>query len=333
MTPSPSATTIRLIHGLIGPFDYGEGINPLTGQVAPNPEILARRPIAIKISNNARVRPQAGINSADLVFEHLTEGGITRLTAIFYGRDSNKVGSIRSGRLIDLELPIMYDAAFAYSGSSAPLRLMFLRSLFFDRIISPDFAHGGFERISNPANPNERVEDTLYTDTYLLRWMLDQRGLDTSPDFKHGMSFHPDSPEGGAVVNGVEILYPATSAYWHYSTNLSGYLRWSDGIPHLDANTGSQLLFQNIVVVRAPHLITEIIEDSGGSPSIQIQIWGEGPVSLYRDGLRFDGVWRRLDSREMLTFFTQEGEILPLSPGKTFFQIVPVDFSELFETP
>lgn len=331
--PSPSATKVYLIPGLIGPVDYGDRVNPLTGQIVENPEVLARRPIAIKISNNARVRPQAGINNADLVFEHLTEGGITRLTAIFYGQDSSKVGSIRSGRLIDLELPIMYDAAFAYSGSSAPLRLMFLRSIFYDRIISPDFAHGGFERISNPSNPNERVEDTLYTDTFLLRWMLGQRELDTPPNIEAGMSFHPDPPEGGQKVNSVEILYPATSVYWYYSPNLGGYLRWSDGIQHLDANTGSQLFFNNIVVVKAPHLDTEIIEDSGGSPSIQIQMWGEGPVYLYRNGLRFDGEWRRLDSRKMLTFYTEEGDILPLAPGKTFFQIVTMDFSDIFERP
>jgi hypothetical protein len=319
--------------GLIGPDDYGINVNPLTGLAVNDPQTLARRPIAIKISNSARVRPQAGLNSADIVFEHLTEGGITRFTAIYYGRDSHKVGSIRSGRLIDLEIPIMYDAAFSYSGSSAPLRLMFLNSLFFDRIISPDFAHGGFERISDPAKPDERVEDTLYTDTYVLRWMLEQRGQEVSPVFRSGMAFHPDPPGQGTAVRGVEIAYPATGVYWYYSQSTGDYLRWSDGIWHLDPNSEKQLAFQNIVVLKATHLATDIIEDSGGSPSLQIQLWGEGPVSLYRNGQRYDGIWRRLDSRDMLTFYTEDGGILPLSPGKTFFQVVPLDFSEVYDTP
>jgi hypothetical protein len=318
---------------MIGPDVFDSDINPLTGLIVENPETLARRPIAIKISNSARVRPQAGLNSADLVFEHLTEGGITRFTAIYYTWDSAKVGSIRSGRLIDLEIPIMYDAAFGYSGSSTQLRLMFLNSLFFDRIISPDFAHGGFERISNPAKPDERVEDTLYTNTFVLRWILDQRGQNISPEFTNGMAFHPVPPEGGTGVTGVEILYPATGVYWYYSSGLGGYLRWSDGVPHLDPNSGKQLLFNNIVVVEATHLATEIIEDSGGSPSLQIQLWGQGSVSIYRNGQRFDGIWRRLDSRDMLTFYTREGGILPLSPGKTFFEVVPDDFSEVYDTP
>jgi hypothetical protein len=343
-TKIPPTTTIRPyqeptleptvpIPGMIGPDTFPDDVNPLTGQVVNDTAILARRPLAIKLSNNARVRPQSGLNRADLVFEHLTEGGITRFTVIYYGADADKVGSIRSGRLIDLELPIMYDAAFGYSGSSTQLRLMFLRSLFFDRIVSPDFAHGGFDRISNPNNPNERVEDTLYTSTSTLRWILDQREQNTQPNFTNGMAFHPDPPDGGDEVSNVEIRYPATNVFWAHAPGLGGYQRWSDGVPHLDANSGAQLFFQNIVIVKAPHLDTEIIEDSGGSPSIQIQIWGEGPVTIYRDGLKYDGIWRRLDNRHMLTFYTMDGDLLPLSPGKTFFEVVPDDFDEVYDSP
>lgn len=330
-TPTPEPTVP--IPGMIGPDVYPDDINPLTGLVVNDPEILARRPLAIKLSNNARVRPQSGLNRADLVFEHLTEGGITRFTAIYYGADADKVGSIRSGRLIDLELPIMFDAAFAYSGSSIELHWMFARSIFFDRIVSTGFAHGGFDRISNPDNPNERVEDTLYTGTGTLRWILDQRGQDTQPNFANGMAFHPDPLEQGVEASNVEIRYPATNVFWFHSPGLGGYQRWSDGIPHVDAISGAQLLFQNIVIVKAPHLDTEIIEDSGGSPSIQIQIWGEGPATIYRDGVRYDGLWRRLDNRHMLTFHTTEGDLLPLSPGKTFFEVVPDDFDEVYDSP
>jgi len=329
----PTPETTAPIPGMIGPDTFPDDVNPLTGQVVNDPALLARRPLAIKLSNNARVRPQSGLNRADLVFEHLTEGGITRFTAIYYGADVDKVGSIRSGRLIDLELPIMYDAAFGYSGSSIQLHWMFARSIFFDRIVSTGFAHGGFERISDPNNPAERFEDTLYTSTGTLHWILDQRGQDTQPEFANGMAFHPDPPAGGVDASNVEIRYPATNVFWYHSPGLGGYQRWSDGIPHLDANSGAQLFFQNIVIVKAPHLDTEIIEDSGGSPSIQIQIWGEGPATIYRDGQRYDGIWRRLDNRHMLTFHTIEGDLLPLSPGKTFFEVVPDDFDEVYDTP
>ncbi|HCB48965.1 MAG TPA: hypothetical protein DEP47_05455, partial [Chloroflexi bacterium] len=123
-TVAPQPTATQNIPGLIGRDNFPEDVNPLTGEKVPDPSVLQRRPLAVKIANTARVRPQAGLNQADLVFEHYSEGGITRFTAIFYSKDARRVGSIRSGRLIDLEIPLMYDAAFAYSGSSYPIRQM-----------------------------------------------------------------------------------------------------------------------------------------------------------------------------------------------------------------
>lgn len=327
-TPSPTST--EPIPGMIGPDNFPDDVNPLTGLVVADPEVLEHRPIAVKISNIARVRPQSGINNADLVFEHMTEGTITRFTAVFYANGAQKIGSIRSGRIVDLEIPVMYDAAFAYSGASGPVRLLFQASSFFSRIISPDFGHGGFERISNPNNPSEFFEDTLFTNTDTLRFILNERGEDVPPNFQNGMAFHPNPPAGGSPANTIEVVYRATNAFWQYEQGTGRYMRWSDGVPHIDANTGQQLNFKNIIVLGAHHQNTDIVEDSFGSPSIQIQIWGEGPVSIFRDGRRFEGQWRRENPGDMLTFYDLEGNLLPLAPGNSFFQLVPLGFTDLF---
>ncbi|MEM7014129.1 MAG: DUF3048 domain-containing protein, partial [Verrucomicrobiota bacterium] len=91
----------------------------MTGEET-DPARLQRRPLAVKISNSppSFVRPQSGLNDADIVFEHITEGNLTRFTLIVYGDDPEKVGPIRSARLVDVELPAMYDAALVYSGAS-----------------------------------------------------------------------------------------------------------------------------------------------------------------------------------------------------------------------
>ncbi|MCA9959019.1 MAG: DUF3048 C-terminal domain-containing protein, partial [Anaerolineales bacterium] len=111
--------------------------------------------------------------------------------------------------------------------------------------------------------------------------------------------------------------------------------RWTDGEPHYDANTGQQLSFTNIIVLAAHHQETDIQEDDadGGHNSIQIQIWGEGPVSIFRDGQRFDGYWHRDDPHHMLTFTDLDGNILPLAPGNSFFQLVPLGFDKLYVKP
>lgn len=317
---------------MIGPGDFPAGVNPLTGETAADPSRLARRPIAVKISNApAVVRPQSGLNSADLIFEHYAEGGLTRFTAVFYSQDTALVGSIRSGRLIDLEIPKMYDAAFAYSGSAGLVRLMFQESPFFDRIISPDFGHGGFFRMPDP---NKALEHTMFTNLNNLRAILQERGLDTPPQLNNNMAFRAEPLAEGEPAGRVEIQYQGTNATWSYGGD-GRYWRWTDGEPHLDATTGRQLNFKNVVVVSAHHEETDILEDNvgGGHYSIQIQIWGEGPATLFRDGRRFDGIWRRQDPDHMLTFYDNQGNILPLAPGNTFFQVVPLGFDRLFASP
>lgn len=290
---------------------------------------LGRRPLAIKISNAPPiVRPQAGLNQADLVFEHVAEGGFTRFTAVFYTHDVERVGSIRSARLIDLEIPKMYDAAFAYSGSAGPVRLRLQDSEFYDRIISPDFAHGGFERIEiEGVAPTH----TLFTNTYNLRHILGLREQDVAPNFANYMTFRDSPITQGEPATRIELWYGATNATWFYGNGR--YLRWTDGETHLDANTSTQLSFKNIVVVAANHVDTDIFEDTNNNPSIEIQIWGTGPVSIFRDGQRFNGSWKRDHPNHMLTFYDSIGNPLPLSPGNTFFQIVPLGFDQLNVTP
>jgi hypothetical protein len=226
----------------------------------------------------------------------------------------------------------MYDAAFAYSGASGPVRLMFRDSEFFDRIISPDFGHGGFFRVEDP---NKAFEHTLFTSTSNLRFILDQRGQNTPPQFQNGMAFSQEPLNAGEPANKIEIGYDGTNVTWAYGAGNGRYTRWTDGVPHLDANTGQQLSFKNIIILAAHHEDTDILEDNvgGGHYSIQIQVWGEGPVTIFRDGQRIDGRWHRTDPDDMLTFTDLDGNILPLAIGNSFIQLVPLGFENLTVSP
>ena len=83
-----------------------------------DPALLERMPAAVKISNSPIARPQSGLSKADVVIEHLAEGDITRFTAIFHSQDAERIGSVRSARLIDLEIPVLFDAFLVYSGAN-----------------------------------------------------------------------------------------------------------------------------------------------------------------------------------------------------------------------
>ncbi|MBN1315862.1 MAG: DUF3048 domain-containing protein [Anaerolineales bacterium] len=335
-TSTPEPTPTEVIEGLIGPDKFKEGVNPLTGLTVDDPANLDRRPIAVKISNSPAkyVRPHSGLDKADLVFEHYAEGGVTRLTAVFYGQNSDKVGSVRSGRLIDLEIPAMYQAAFAYSGSSAGVKQKIRNVDFFDRVISPDFAYGEpyFYRV-----PKDGVafEHTLFADLYDIWAWLDEKENNERPDLT-GMAFLQSPPEGGTEAKTVQIGYIAyeSQVEWVYSAGTGQYLRWQGGEAHKVVD-GTQLSAANVIVVGAHHQNTDILEDTfgGGHYSIEIQVWGEGPASLFRDGMRYEGRWSRTNRDDVLSFTDLEGNVLPLKPGNTWFEMVPLGFDKLVVEP
>ncbi len=312
-------------------IDFPPDVNPLTGLRVSDPSLLDRRPLAIKISNApAAVRPQAGLSFADLIFEHYAEGGVTRFTAVFLGQDAPKVGSIRSGRLIDLEIPAFTGAMFAYSGSSGGVKQKIIDSDFYQegRVISPDFGVGEpvFFRVPEPG---KAFEHTLFTSTEALWALTTERGLNTRQDL-HGLAFRETPPKDGQPARYVEIAYlPGNaSAEWSFDADLGLYRRSILGEPHTDALTGQQLTAANVIIVYANHVETDILEYlvGGGHNSIEIQIWREGPVQIVRDGQAFSGRWARWAREDMLSFSDETGNLLPLKQGNSWFQLVPLDF-------
>jgi hypothetical protein len=311
--------------------EFPPDVNPLTGLQVRDATVLERRPLAIKVSNApAVVRPQAGLSSADWVFEHYAEGRVTRFTAVFLSQGAPSVGSIRSGRLIDLEIPAMIGAMFAYSGSSGGVKDRIIASDVYKqgRIVSPDFGVGEPVFFRVPA-PGKAFEHTLFTSTDALWSLTNERDLNSKQDLS-GLAFSQTPPEGGQPARRAEIVYlpGIASAEWAFDADLGLYRRTILGQPHTDALTGQQLTAANVIVVQANHVETDILEDlvGGGHYSIEIQIWGEGPVQILRDGQVYSGTWKRWARDDLLTFYDEDDNPLPLKPGNSWFQIVPLGF-------
>ena len=325
--PTPTLTSMPISIATATP-SLSLDVCPLTGEGVSDVKVLERRPLAVKISNFPPiVRPQAGLSYADVVFEHLSEAGLTRLTAVFLCKDVEKVGSIRSARLIDLEIPAMFKAMFAYSGSSGGVKQRIQGSDFFERVISPDFGDSGFVRIPSEG---KAFEHTLFSDTQSLWNIAEERGLNKRQDLS-GWTFSQESPKGGSPATRLEFLYTPKygSAEYQYDPGREAYLRSIFGEPHEDELTGEQIAARNVVAVYANHLETDIVEDSTGPRiyySIEIQIWGEGKAIVFRDGQAFEGKWVRPQRPDMIRFVDDAGNPIPLKPGNTWIQVVPVGF-------
>jgi hypothetical protein len=335
-TATPTASPLATADASIM-TEFPPDVNPLTGLKVADPALLDRRPLAVKISNSpAIVRPQAGLGSADLVFEHYAEGGVTRFTAVYLSQGASKIGSIRSGRLIDLEIPAMFKAMFAYSGSSGGVKQKIVDSDFYqgNRVISPDFGVGEpvFRRIPEPG---KAFEHTLFTSTDALWALTTERGLNTRQDLL-GLAFRASPPEGGQPARYVELGYlpGVASAEWTYAPDLGLYQRTILGAPHTDELTGQQITAANIILVYANHVETDILEDlvGGGHYSIEIQVWGEGPVQIVRDGRVYNGNWTRQAREDMLSLWDTAGQPLTLKPGNSWYQLVPLDFPTIIQS-
>jgi len=320
LTPAPAFTPT--------PTPWPENVNPLTGEVVADASLLDWVPVAIKISNwpGQYVRPQAGINSADLIFEHYNEGWFSsRWTAVYLGKDPERVGPVRSGRLIDLHIPAIYKAVLGCSGfSNGVLELVEDSDLYPDRVASPSVGVGApvFYRDFSRDVP---LEHTMYTSPALLREWAADHGVSGRQDLE-GMIFSEEPPAGGSPATYLLVPYRSLDAEWRYDEPSGRYLRWSDGAPHSDALDGQQLNVANVVVLYVPHWDTDIVEEPhSGALSIEFALWNSNRAVIFRDGVQIDAFWQHWEREDMLTLTDEEGNTIPLKVGNTFFEVIPTE--------
>ena len=184
-TPTPTPPLIR---------------SPLTG-LGISPEAKSWRVVAVKIDNAVGARPQSGLSTAGVVYEHLTEGTVTRYTAFFLDSDLERVGPIRSSRFVDRDLVQQFDALFAHVGASPPV-MRDLRS-------SPAADVDQF--FYDETRPYYRVSSrpapfNMYASLPALR----EVGAQRHPDRREiqGFRFYDTEPELGPVTH---ITVPAGS--------------------------------------------------------------------------------------------------------------------------
>ena len=320
-TPDPADEPVTLLTL----EDFGDNRNRLTGELAENPEDLLRRPILVKIPNapTSHVRPQSGLNDAAIIYEHLAEGSVTRLSAIFYGDMPEKIGPIRSARLIDLELPAMYDSALVFSGAGIGVSRLLFASDFSGRILRTNSE--GYYR----SGENKPTEHTLYARPEGLYQELENRGLDNPPTFNQVMAFSTEAPEGGQQATNLLIDYIWEEVEWRYNAEDGFYYRYGDGQPVLDGNTEEQARTANIVILSPPHVIDYSICEQVNAAndcvafSVEIQLWGSGRGTVLRDGQQYPIIWQRNGRYDLLTFTDEAGNPFPLKVGNTWVQLVP----------
>jgi LysM repeat protein len=307
-TPTPSGPPIPTV-------THPPGINPLTGLPVPDPAVLKRRPLMVRLGNDVGARPQRGLNKADMVYEEIVEWWTTRFTAIYLSETPELLGPIRSVRLINLQLVPQYGGALAHSGGSDPVRWEVSQSTLtdLDQFFNPD----PYQHL-----PNEGWQTRAVFNAQVARAYMVKKRLEKAVPLQ-GFLFS-DTIESGEPGPNIYIYYPRSTCFteWHYDDTSGKYLRWIIGSPLLDAIDGKQINADNVIVYFADHQDTDIIEDTNGATSVRIIVNGKGPAMFFRDGKMNKGFWQTDGTRT--PFFTlEDGNPYSLKPGNTWVEVVP----------
>lgn len=318
---------------------------PLNGQMLSMTERKiweAQRPLGIMIENHKEARPQSGLSSADIIYEAVAEGGITRFLAIFYCQNASYVGPVRSARMYFLKFLEGYGQNPLYAhvgGANTPGpadALGYINELGWSSYndlnqFSVPFPYfwRDYERLKDVA-----TEHTVYTSTKKLwQYAKDKRELTNVDDkgvrWDKGFSawkFEDDAKlsDRGKVAK-IDFgfwdnLASDFSVVWSYDINSNSYKRTNGGAPHLDKNTGKQLEAKNIVVIFAKE---SPANDGYEGGHLLYKNIGSGEMLFFKNGQVIKGTWERETEEDNIKFFDNNSKEISIVRGKVFVEMLP----------
>jgi uncharacterized membrane protein YgcG len=288
---------------------------PLADEPAPGGTVPDRPAVAIKVGNDPGAWPQSGLGRADVVFEEPIEGAITRLLAVFQCYGSTQVGPVRSTRWIDVQLlPQFGHPVFGFAGGIDPDRTLVADS----PVIDADF----FRDYDLYYRSADRVApENLYVSTASL-WGVTSSHQPPSPIFTFSSSVpaaeHPQSVTAATLT--WSSIYDVT---WTWDPQAGQWLRAMNGQPATDTS-GNQLQAANVVIVRVHTVAGPYVEDSEGDHGVHSITIGHGALTVLRDGQAITGTWYRSSTRRPFTLEDRAGATIPLAPGPTWVELLPV---------
>ena len=308
-----------------------------------------RRPIAVMIENHEDSRPQSGLSKADVVYEAVAEGGITRFLAIYYcgaSAQEVKLAPVRSARVYFIHWASEYgeNPLYVHVGGANNLqntgttakeaRAIELLSEIgwryrggndFDATF--DLGYPVFVRDESRLDHPVAVEHTMTSSTDKIWAEATKRGLTAKDSNLWGSDsrawkFKEDasSSERGTVASVGFSFFGDFDDYkvvWKYDKDNNLYRRENGGVAHLDLNTNEQLAAKNVVV-----LFMKEKASVDANKHFLYTTTGKGEALVFVDGQVIKGSWAK-EAREERTILTDsKGKEIEFNRGPIWFEIV-----------
>ncbi len=281
-------------------------IAPLTGLSDPAGQALTRCALTIKVENTPDALPQWGIDRADVVYEEIVNGGITRLAAIFNSQAPAKVGPVRSVRPTDTSVVWPIGGIFAYSGGAAYA----VESISHAPVKLEDETTAGAAMYRDP---NRQAPHNLYASAGAL---FEFKGTPTPPPALFAYR-HNTWGVGTKVVHRFTVefpsIYPVT---WTWNTTTLSWDRTLFG-KAIITGTGVRVSPKNVVVMFVNYV------NGIGTMASYANLNGHGKVEVFSDGHMMTGVWSRGPAKsDVIAYHTLTGAVIAMKPGQTWVELI-----------
>ena len=333
-TPTPTPTPSPTPAPTPSPTPEPEVLyrNPFNGAAVSEPWSL--RPFVVMVNNHTEALPQCGIGDADIIYEVLVEGGITRMMAVFSDiREAETLMAIRSIRPYYLDLAISYGAVICHAGGSdeADSRISAEKLNNIDGVRGSGYGLTVFDRDQARRRAGVALEHTMYTDGEKLREAAINKGyaLEVDPDsYDSGLRFSDGDgvPAGGGSAEKIVVAfgYKTTDLLYDAESGMYTGSQYNAKYEYVDGNTGEPVEFRNVIGIFAPARTV----DGYGRLAIDTTVGGEG---WYCCGGKYVPITWKRSAGECFHSYLEDGSELEISEGHTYIAIMPTEGGMTFE--
>ncbi len=332
---------------------------PLNGTLRSKPERELwekRRPLGITVENSTAARPQSGLSYADIIYEAVAEGGITRFLAVYYCQDSDVVGPVRSARTYFLDWISEYGRSPLYAhvgGANTPgpadaiSQIDRYRWTAFNDLNQFSIGFPNFWRDYERLGENTATEHTVYTSTSKLwDFSAKKRGLTsvevddlTGKEIAWNSTFIPwkfkddVSTDKRPAKFAAEFSLSNTQASyiddylvrWSYDKTSNSYLRFHKNTEHRDMNTGAQILAKNVVILFTTMTVADDgYNEEGHGAHLLYGTKGTGKAKFLLDGQVVDGTWAKKSRVDRTIFYDASGVEVKFNRGLIWVEVLPI---------
>lgn len=298
------------------------------------------RPLGVMIENHEDSRPQSGLSFADVVYEAVAEGGITRFLAVYYCQDAGIIGPVRSARTYFLDFISEYGSYPLYAhvgGANTPGPANALGQIGdygwnqYNDMNQFSIGFPTFRRDESRLGREVATEHTMYSITNKLwDFAADKRDLTDKDEDGNSWDeeFVPYEFKNDAVLadrpasQTITIPfwdYPLYTVEWVYRKDTNEYARKNGGTPHVDRNTNKQLTAKNVVIL----FMRESRANDGYEDNAHLLYGtkGTGNAWIFIDGKHIRGTWKKADRESRTIISDSQGNEIKFNRGTIWFEI------------